>query len=85
MSDFANSLASFQTLQAQATSINIGVVNCTNVVLCPEPQFYPYECCWRNANDSNTVFVLQNSGNMPQSSSAPLEFQIAKPRQLCSY
>ena len=70
--DLKCSYASFETLQAQATSISVGVVNCTNEVLCPSPQIYPYDCCWRNADDRNTVFVFQNPGNMPQSSSASL-------------
>jgi len=61
--------AAFATLQVQATSITFGVVNCTNEILCPGLQNYPYDCCWRHASDQNTKFVFQNAGSVPQSSS----------------
>ena len=69
LSDWFCSYAVFETLQIQATSISFGVVNCTNEVLCPEEKSYPYDCCWKHATDSNTKFIFQNAGSVPQSSS----------------
>lgn len=69
-------------LQVQATSITFGVVNCTNEILCPGLQNYPYDCCWRHASDQNTKFVFQNAGSVPQSSSTlDLSPLCAKPLQ----
>jgi len=68
-------------LKAQSTAVAMGVVNCTNDVMCPDKrdhlydgkdsfyQNYPWDCCWKHANDANTRFIFQNPGTVPQSSS----------------
>jgi hypothetical protein len=71
------------SVKVQTTALTIGVVNCTNDVLCPDKrnhlydddsehffyQNYPWDCCWKHATDKNTKFIFQNPGVTSQSSS----------------
>ena len=74
----------YNTLRVENTAMTFGVVNCTNMVLCPDVQdflrseklpknaglqIYPFDCCWKHAADKDTFFVLQDSGTVAQSSS----------------